>query len=1109
MAIQASAHSVCRNTAKGPGDPSALQASEREEAELLTERKRKEGALRQIQALVAALMANAPAEISVKDTDGRFVVINRELERLFGVTSEKAEGKTFRDFGPEHLAASFEASDRAVMESRQAIQEEFEELHDGEIHHYVTVKFPLLDRDDELVGVGAISTDISERRQVEAALARSESLFQQAAKTAKLGHFIWDDVEEKYETISLEYAQIKGFSSVGAYLEYCTSLEQLYSLIHPDDREQYVKVIAEVDFDAEYRIVQMDGGIRHVREAAQGTVDERGRIVRTVGILQDITEQKRAEEALRESEEQFRNLVEGSIQGVMIQRSWKPLFVNQTYADLLGYESPEEILAMASGESLIAPHERERVRSYKEARDRGDEAPTQYEYDAQRKDGSVITLENIARVVDWQDMPAVQNTVIDITERKEAEQALQKYEDIFAASRDYMAFVDADYIYRAVNPAYLESRQMTREEIIGHHMQEIVGKEIFETIAKPQMDECLAGHQLDYEMWLEYPTLGRRWVSIRYHPHRVFGDAIEGLVYHGRDITEQKLAEEELRQSEERLSDFARNASDWFWEMDKDLRFSFGFDPNGKFLPEQYIGKTRRELGCTDGEYKKWEAHLADLEAHKPFQDFEYNFVDPNNDAQRWTISGSPRFDEGGTFIGYRGTGREVTKAYRLSQQLTYQATHDALTGLVNRGEFERRLRRVLDTAHTQHTENALCYLDLDLFKIVNDTCGHTAGDELLRQLARLLKERVRARDTLARLGGDEFGVLMEHCTVESARRLAESLRKAVAELRFVWEDKTFRIEVSIGLVPITEASGDLTHVLGRADAACYAAKDKGGNRVHLYREDDEELARRHGEMAWVSRISWALEEERFLLYFQPIVPVGGCDEETLHYELLVRMRDEDGQIVPPGAFLPAAERYNLATQIDRWVVGTAFQWLSDHPRHREQLSLCAINLSGRSMGDEEFLAFLTEKFSDGKVAPEKICFEVTETAAIADLSAATQFMNSCRALGCRFALDDFGSGLSSFAYLKTLPVDYLKIDGLFVRDIVEDAADYAMVKCINEMGHVTGKLTIAEFVEDEAILKKLQAIGVNYAQGYGIARPRPIEEMIDLKSMGERLPDD
>ena len=353
----------------------------------------------------------------------------------------------------------------------------------------------------------------------------------------------------------------------------------------------------------------------------------------------------------------------------------------------------------------------------------------------------------------------------------------------------------------------------------------------------------------------------------------------------------------------------------------------------------------------------------------------------------------SPVFDDTGDLTHYVGIQTDITESYHLTQQLSHQATHDSLTGLVNRAEFERHLQRALRKAHTDGSEHALCYLDLDQFKIINDSSGHIAGDELLRQLAEVLTAKVRKSDLLARLGGDEFAVLVGHCTLQDAERVAEGLRSAISEYRFQWDRKSFTVGVSAGLVPITQLSVSMTEVLKAADAACYAAKDAGRNRIHIYREGDAALSRRYGEMRWVSRINEALETESYALRFQPIVPVIAENGSKWHYELLLSMRDKDGAMVSPGAFLPAAERYGLAVKIDRWVVANAFSWLSTHPAQLAQTGLCSINLSGPSISDKNFLGYVIDQLEAKSVPAEKICFEITETAAITNLSSASRLI--------------------------------------------------------------------------------------------------------------------
>lgn len=467
-------------------------------------------------------------------------------------------------------------------------------------------------------------------------------------------------------------------------------------------------------------------------------------------------------------------------------------------------------------------------------------------------------------------------------------------------------------------------------------------------------------------------------------------------------------------------------------------------------------------------------------------------------------VTSSPIRDSRGSVVGSVLVFHDETEQRNLAQQLTWQASHDALTGLPNRRAFEDRAQALLERARTQGRRHVLCYLDLDQFKIVNDTCGHSAGDELLCQISALLRPRIRNSDTLARLGGDEFGILLENCDVPKAQQIAEDLLHTLEAFRFARDHKTFSISASIGIVAIDAHVESLSSILSAADTACYAAKDKGRNQALVYEAEDAELSQRQGEMQWVTRIHQALEENRFRLYHQVIVPIRPQAEAMEHYEILLRLQDEEGNLVPPMAFIPAAERYNLMPLIDRWVIRAALQALQQHPgRAALGRLVCAINLSGQTLCDSSFQTFIEEQFTQTGVPPGCICFEITETAAIANLSRAMSLIHQLKGMGCRFALDDFGSGLSSFGYLQNLPIDYLKIDGSFIKDIETDRTDAAMVEAINQIGHVMGIKTIAEFVENAAIFEKLREIGVDYAQGYGVGKPIPL----DLAPLETTLP--
>nr|MDJ0708351.1 EAL domain-containing protein [Leptolyngbyaceae cyanobacterium MO_188.B28] len=462
--------------------------------------------------------------------------------------------------------------------------------------------------------------------------------------------------------------------------------------------------------------------------------------------------------------------------------------------------------------------------------------------------------------------------------------------------------------------------------------------------------------------------------------------------------------------------------------------------------------------------------------------------------------SAAPIRNRDGHVIGAVLVFHDVTEARMLARQLTWQASHDPLTGLVNRRQFEQELLEALRGAKFNNQQHVLCYLDLDQFKVVNDTSGHMAGDELLRQVALVLKARIRGADILARLGGDEFAILLKQCPLEQAEAIAKTMQDAIQDFRFVWQDKTFRIAISIGLVPLLSASRDLISVMSAADAACYAAKIRGRNRIHVYQTDDSELVRQRHEQQWSIRIRDALEENRFCLYRQAVVPTTECsaNQET-HYEILLRMIDESGALVLPTVFIPAAERYGLMQQIDHWVVQTFLAHIAQSRQYTPSGTGGAearpymINLSGASLSDEQFLSFLRTQFNEYPSAPQSICFEITETAAISNLNQAIHFIHELKQLGCRFALDDFGSGMSSFGYLKTLPVDFVKIDGKFIEDMASDPTASAIVESINHIGHVMGLQTIAEWVDNATTRTRLGEIGVDFVQGYGIGIPTPL----------------
>ncbi len=461
-------------------------------------------------------------------------------------------------------------------------------------------------------------------------------------------------------------------------------------------------------------------------------------------------------------------------------------------------------------------------------------------------------------------------------------------------------------------------------------------------------------------------------------------------------------------------------------------------------------------------------------------------------------LAATPLRGSVGEVLGAVLVFRDVTEVRALGREIAHQATHDTLTGLLNRREFEKHLLQAIDRARADGSQHALCHIDLDLFKLVNDSSGHAAGDELLRQIAALLKSRLPSGTVLARPDGDEFVLLFENCPLERAGGLAEELREAIRDFRFAWDDKTFSVAASIGVVRVTADTDSLYDAMQSADVACRVAKDEGRNRVHLYQQNDLTILRRQREIGWVQRLNNAVRENRFTLYCQAIHPLKGRKKRAEHYEILARLQDDNGNIVTPAAYLPAAERYHLMPTVDRWVVREALAQLrSLNWESLSDLGCFNINLSGQSLYDPEFLPFVLETVRESGVPTRHLCFEITETAAVTNLATAMRLIGTLKGAGCRFALDDFGSGLSSFAYLKSMRVDYLKIDGVFIRNLPDDASDVAMVNSINQVAHAMGIETVAEYVENDAIRASLAKLGVDYGQGYALAVPRPLTQTL------------
>jgi diguanylate cyclase (GGDEF)-like protein/PAS domain S-box-containing protein len=557
-------------------------------------------------------------------------------------------------------------------------------------------------------------------------------------------------------------------------------------------------------------------------------------------------------------------------------------------------------------------------------------------------------------------------------------------------------------------------------------------------------------------------------------------------------IRRRAIASQALAENEQRYKDLAKAGANVFWELDKELRYSYVSGDVRDLCglkPSEIIGHYPLELHRHSSRLDvDWELFQHITETRQPLKNFTFSLRNQDNEVRIFKINGNPLYDQNKKFQGYRGVKQEITAEQNLYQKIAYQATYDDLTGLLNRREFNEKLKNSVQKAQKYRTESVLCYLDLDRFKIVNDTAGHLVGDRLLSELAQLLQSMIRKEDTLGRLGGDEFGLLLEGCSTTKAEQVSEQLINAVNNYRLKWQNVEFDVGVSIGMVEISEHSYDADELLSRADLACYQAKNLGRGRVYIATNSRQKSELQQAQIEHIANVSQAIKENRFYLVKQSIKPMVDDGKQRQHYELLLRLKDRSGNLITPEEFIPVAERYGVITTLDRWVLQATLDSYGQY--FADQQALVSINLSAASINDERFTDFALDLIQKSPVSGDCLCFEITETAAIDHISHAQKFITTMKDLGVKFALDDFGSGIASFSYLKSLSVDYLKIDGSLVKAMLNEDYDRAIVNSINEVAHLMGIKTIAEFVENEQILKRLREISIDYAQGYIMGEP-------------------
>ena len=983
-----------------------------------TERRESERALRESEGRYRTLVDHAPEVIVVFDADTmRFIDVNQNAERFFKMTRTQ-----LLEAGPEQLSPPTQADglpsagpargnvDRALEGTPQI----FEWIHRDALGNDIPCEVRLVRLPDSQRPVirGSI-TDITERKRAERISAGERAVLERIAASAPIATAL-ESIVDMVESVCVnQLCSVSVLAPDGRTFEYLIAPQLPGKLRVVLDgsvidirngscaaavylgRQVLVADLASDPFWQSRRDAALEGGIRATAstpiKAGSGKVlGALGIYRREVGLparnelqlLEDAAqlagiaiERRAADAALRSSEAKFRQLFENAMEGVyQSTRDGRLLSVNPAFVRMLGYASAEELYALPSA-SMCYWFPADRADFVRRLDSEG--KIRNAEFRLRRRDGQqIVVLESSHAMHDEAGhIIGYEGTIADITERKQAEQA------IFAEK---------------------ERAQVTLQSI---------GDAVISTDA--------AGN-IDYLNPVAGVLTG--W-SVDEARGRPIGDVLSIVHETTRAPFENPLLVA--------------------------LRTGEQVGPGEQSVLTSRSGQT---LAIQD--------------------------------------SASPIRDRVGKIIGAVIVFHDVTKERRLKRALAYQASHDALTGLINRREFDNRLHEAVQAARRDGARYALLYVDLDQFKLVNDTCGHPAGDRLIRDITGLLQTRVRASDTIARLGGDEFGVLLENCALEQASLIAENVRQAVRDYRFVWGSASLSVGASIGVVEIGAETESAASVLSAADIACYSAKDHGRNRIHLY--DGGGTATRHREMHWVAQVTRAVDEGRLELCFQTIRAIGVPRVSQPFSELTVRLRDDTGAIVPPNEFIPAAERYNVMSMIDRWVVQRTIELLREH---RHATPLFAVNLSGTSLNDQGFLEFVLGRIDTDDIA-RGLCFEITETAAVANLQNATYFMQELRARGCRFSLDDFGSGLSSFRYLKTLPVDFLKIDGEFIANVAQDTVDRSMVEAISQVGRTLGIATVAERVETAEVLVELEKIGIDFAQGFYLSRPLPIAEI-------------
>ena len=1060
------------------------------------------------------LSDSSPHGVFHTDADGACTYTNARWQVIYGLTLQQSLGHGWAaTLHPEDRTAVYDEWTRSAARGIE-FDMEYRIVHpDGGVRHVHSRSRRLFGRGNEIVGhVGSVE-DVSERLGLLARLAtKQERLRDLYEASPAMLHSI--DPQGRLIAVSDAWLAKLGFARdevIGRRsVDFMTPASRDAALsdglpaLFRDGRRE----------NAEFEMISKSGETIDVLLSATVEYDAEGVPLRVLAVVEDVTLRRRAERELAEERLRLANIIDGTGIGTW---EWNvrtgEIRANERWTKTVGY-SVEELapLSVHTWRKSIHPDDLARSSALLEQHVAGATDLYEAEMRVRHRDGHWVWTYSCGRIMsrtvdgqaEW--MFGIRQ---DVTERKQREESLRKSE-LFLERTGKLAGVGGWEVDLATGDIYWSPETCRIHGVAPGHrprLEEVLGfyPPAARSVLQSAVETAMSGGP-GYDLELPFVRLNgeRVWVRTVGTVEFVNGKPVRryGAL---QDVTESRRLAAELGKQHELLRVTLQSIGDAVITTDADGNVTW-LNP----VAERMTGWPTTEA---QGRPFARVFHIVNEETRQATENpvalclaggavagLADHTVLISRDGEEFGIedSVSPIRDAQGELLGVVLVFHDMTEQRRLSGEMSYRASHDALTGLVNRAEFESRLGRLLDKAHEDRGEHALLYIDLDQFKLVNDACGHGVGDHLLQQVSRLLGDALRARDTLARLGGDEFAIILEHCKPDQAMRVGQQICDRMDDFRFIHDGRRFRTGTSIGLVPVDSRWSTTTAILQAADTACYAAKEAGRNRVHAWFDTDLAIRARSGEMQWASRIEQALDENRFVLFAQRIMAVRG-EPGGVHAEVLLRLIGTDGALVPPGAFLPAAERFHLVSRIDRWVLRHAIDWMQSVP-DLTSIENLSVNLSGQSIGDRAFHRWANEVLTGaGADIRARLCFEITETAAVTNLADAAAFIEQVRAAGVRVALDDFGAGASSFGYLKTLPVDFLKIDGQFIRDLVTDPLDEAAVRCFADVAKVVGIKTVAEFVDNEAVLARLRTIGIDFAQGVLLHRPVPIDELLAL----------